>query len=748
MKDKMNRRNFLKIGSLGATALSLEAQFGGLIPIFGTRGRNNSLFSKRLRNGIPSICDLCPAKCGIIGFQDYEWLAAIRGNPAHLNNRGRMCARGIAGINQVYSPDRILKPMMRTGKRGEGKWKDITWKEAYTVIADRLIEIDKTGRQDEFVFQSDDHHIRGLIRPFLDTFGNATLMPSTLYSDSNMAISHRYTLGEESYVPDAAKSHYFLNFGGNPFETHPQGILFNQRLVDARIRNHARLITLDPRLSNTAGKSDEWIPVNPGTDAIVALAMANVIVERGLHDAEFLGRWSNVGIGELRSHLSQYSPQRASEESGVEADVIERIAVEFAVHQPGIAFAGGGMTEHLNGVENERCVMLLNALVGNIDAEGGICLPRQYLLKDHSPLSTDDFEPSPIDFFERVNSGKKKVDSYFAYRSNPAYEYPDCKQNTSILKDESVMPFNVVMDVVMSETAALADIVLPASTCTESWDIDSVPSHDLIPFVSMARPVIKPCGESKSLNDVFYALSQRVGEKYQRSLNFLSMEGYYKDIATRVPGLTRGDGFNQLKKDGFWHNPDSRPEYNTYRNGGFNTASGKFEIAASRRARRSGMSALPSYVPIREQVTLAEDAFILVPYSVNVMPDDLANAKWLSEIRHGNRAMINPKTARHLKIKNGDTIEVKSDVGVLTVSAHVSQGVHPSVIAICKGVGHWEYGDVAQARKFDSTDPDTALLWWSEEKTGVNPKFLTAAISDPIGKGAAWMDTKVKIRKV
>jgi anaerobic selenocysteine-containing dehydrogenase len=130
------------------------------------------------------------------------------------------------------------------------------------------------------------------------------------------------------------------------------------------------------------------------------------------------------------------------------------------------------------------------------------------------------------------------------------------------------------------------------------------------------------------------------------------------------------------------------------------------------------------------------------------MPEDLADAKWLSEIRHGNKALINSKTARHLKIKNGDTIELQSETGVLTVKAHVSQGVHPSVIAICKGVGHWEYGDVAQARKFDSKDPDTALIWWSEVKEGVNPKFLTASISDPIGKGAALMDTKVKIRKV
>ncbi|HEX9974880.1 MAG TPA: molybdopterin-dependent oxidoreductase, partial [bacterium] len=464
----INRRDFLKIGALGATAI----QFSGLIPIFGTKGKNVSLFSKNFRNSIATTCDLCPARCGVLGFLNHENLAAIQGNPKHINNRGRICARGIAGMNQVYDPDRILFPMKRDGNRGAGKWKKISWDDALDEISNRLQSIRSQGRNESFVFHADRHNLSGLTRKFLKTFGKPTILASDSLENLNKATAQQMTWGQSSEIIDASSSRYFLSFGSNPFESHPFFINFNQRIIDGKIDRHARLVTIDPRLSNTAGKSDEWIPIKPGTDAMLALAMANVIMQKNLHNAQFISQWTDVSVAELKDYLTQFTLEKASEVTQVEAETIERIAIEFATTQPGVAFSGGGVTDHINGTENERCIMLLNAIVGNIDIEGGFCLPRKYKLQEFDPDDKFSAEQNSLEFFKSVQDQNQKVDLYFAYKNNPVYEQPDCNFTQAVMKDETLMPFTVVMDTVMSETAALADLVLPATTFLESWSLD------------------------------------------------------------------------------------------------------------------------------------------------------------------------------------------------------------------------------------------------------------------------------------
>ncbi len=742
----MKRRDFLKIGTIGAAALSLETQFSGLVPIFGVRGKHNSLYSRRLRKGIPSTCDMCPARCGIIGFTNYENLTAIQGNPRHINNRGRICSRGIAGINQIYDPDRIITPLKRTGMRGDGKWEKISWDEALSLISERLIAIRRTRRDDAFVFHADSRHVRGLARRFLRTCGRPTILPSYVHLDCNKTKAQKMIWGEENSVDDAAHCNYFLNFGSNPYESHPFYINFTQRLIDGRINNHARLITIDPRLSNTAGKSDEWIPVKPGTDAIVALAMANVIMGKGLHDAEFIGNWTNVTEQELKSHLEQFTPEKAAEISQVEKEKIERIATEFAINRPAIAFSGAGMSRHLNGVENERCILLLNAIVGSIDRKGGVCIPRSYELNDFTALNDPEVDANPYGFFSQVSEKQKQVDIFFAYMSNPAYENPDCHFTESVLKDEKLLPFTVVMDTVMSETAALADLVLPAATFLESWDLDPGPSFEMVPFVSLTQPVIVPPGETKSLNDFIIQLSQRMGDDFQRAINYFTTADYLRDVATKVPGLTRDEGFDRLKTDGIWYRSDMKPEYEIYRSRQFRTPTGRFEIASSA-ARRENLSSLPTYRPIREHVGLAAGELVLIPHSMSVMSPDLANLKWLSEIKHSNQAVMNSKTARRLKIQKGDRIVIESATGKIEAEAFPSEGIHPDAIALCNSLGHWEYGRIARAQKFTSDDPDTELLWWSQCGKGSHPNIIIPVNVDPVGKGQAWSDTIVKIRK-
>ncbi len=738
--NKINRRDFLKIGALGATAI----QFGGLVPIFGTRGKNVSIFSRDFRKSVATICDLCPAHCGVLGFLNYERLAAVQGNPRHLNNRGKICGRGIAGMNQVYDPERILHPMKRDGNRGAGKWKKISWDEALHEIFTRLQTIRNQGREEAFVFHAQRQHISGLTRRFLKSLGQPTILPSDLLENSNKSVAQQLTWGENQEIIDGANCRYFLSFGSNPFESHPLFINFNQRIVDGRIDRHARLVTVDPRLSNTAGRSDEWIPIKPGTDAMLALAMANVIMQKNLHHAQFISQWTNVSVAELKNYLAQFTVAQAAEITQVPAETIERVAVEFATTQPGVAFSGGGITDHINGVENERCIMLLNAIVGNIDVAGGYCLPRKYSIQDFDPDEKLAVEQHPIEFFKSLQAGGRKVDLYFAYKTNPVYEHPDCQFTQAVMKDEALLPFTVVMDTVMSETAALADLVLPATTFLESWSLDSTPSFDLIPFVALGQPVIQPLGESKPLDELWLSLAQRIGGNMAAKFSYATIEDYIKEAAAQIPGLASSRQFELLKKNGIWYQENQSAEYQIYRTRGFDTPSKKFEIAQ----RGTGLAALPSFQPIQEHIHLAKDELILIPFNVNVMRPNLANAKWLAEIHHANAALINSKTARGLKIKTGDKIIIESSAGQLQANAHVTEGVHPEIIAIASGCGHWQYGRIARAEKFESDDPDTRLIWWPKKgKFGVHPNWVIPVATDPAGKGQGWMDTKVRVRK-
>jgi len=743
---KINRRDFLKIGTFGATAISLEAQFSGLIPIFGTPGRNVSRYSKNYRLGIPSTCDMCPARCGVIGFLNYEILAAVQGNPKHLNNRGRICARGIAGINQVYDPERIKFPLKRIGARGKGKWKKISWNEALTEILQRIQTSRRIGNDEKLIFHSERRHFTGLSRRFLKAIGKPTILFSDAFDLHNKSVAQKMTWGEEFEIVDAAKSLYFLNFGGNPYESHPFFVNFNQRIIEGKIDRHAKLVTIDPRLSNTAGRSDLWIPIKPGTDAYLALAMANVIMQKNLHDAGFISQWTNVSVAELKNYLAGFTLEKAEKITRVPAATIEKIAVEFATSQPGVAFSGGGVTKHANGTENERCIMLLNAIVGNIDVEGGYCLPRRYHLREYDPAEKFANEKNALEIFNQINNGEQQVDFYFAYKVNPVYENPDCNFTRAVMSNEKLMPFTVVMDTKMSETAALADMVLPATTFLESWALDASPSFDMVPFVSLQQPIITPDKNCRPLYDVFIPLANFMGNRVANMFNYRNIEDYIKEIATEIPGLTPSEDFANLKKHGIWVSDRQKVRYRTYQAKGFKTPSKKFEIAATA-LRKQGIAPLPKYQPIREHINLAKNELLLIPYHVNVLRPDLTNSKWLVEIHHSNPALLNRKTARKLKIKEGDKIILESSVGKLELKAHITEGVHPDVVAISNSLGHWEYGHIARAEPFKSDDPDTKFIWWKKAGKGTNPNWLIPLRLDSLGKGQAWMDTKVTVKK-
>jgi anaerobic selenocysteine-containing dehydrogenase len=508
--------------------------------------------------------------------------------------------------------------------------------------------------------------------------------------------------------------------------------------------NAAKLVTFDVRLSNTARRSHEWFPVNPGTDGVIALAMAQHILQQGLHDRGFLTRWTNFPLPKLVEHLSQYTPEQAEKISGVKAADIRRLAREFAQTKPAATITGRGVSGHQNGSFNERCIGLLNAVVGNIDVPGGCCLPRQTDLG--APILKSPFLSSP-QAFAALKEARSKVDFYFSFMGNPAYANPNTAEMVQLLKDEERVPFLVVADTHLTETGALADILLPMASYLESWNLESRPAMNLIPFVSIRQPMVPPLGKSMSIGDTFIELAKRMGGDMLKSLPYTGSEDFIRKTAARIQGLSKAGGIEILKQEGVWFDPGAKPTYRSFEKKGFPTPSGKFEIF-SKRLQERGFPALPVYVPIQAHKEIKDGELILTVHRANVMTMRLANAKWLSEILHSNPLWINPQTARAMGLREGDRVKISSKGGTLIVPVRVTDGIHPRVISLAEGLGHWALGRIAKAKQEKSSDLDTGLLWWSKEGNGGNPNAVIMADFDPVAGGLAWNDSKVTLTKV
>lgn len=760
---KVSRRTLLKWGAAGTAFVAMQ---GGLpAALYAGEAIKSGSISRttgRRREATPSTCLQCSAGCGIVTYTEDGRLVKIEGNPKHPNNRGRLCSKGQAGLNQLYDPERILYPLRRKGARGEGRWQRISWEEALDEVTTYLQAVQNSGHPERFIFQAGAVPIQGIITRFLNAFGTPTILSGIPRGGSNKRVAHELTWGGELDVNDVANTKYILNFGSNPYEAHVLHLPLVQRIVDARVNGGAKLVTFDVRLSNTAGKSDEWFPLNPGTDGLIALTMANVIIQKGLHDRDFLDNWTNYSSAKLADYLSQYTPEMAQRVSGVRAEDIERIAEEFASTSPATTISGAGLSMHANGSYNERCVSLLNAVTGNIDAKGGYCLPRKYDFEDIDPkppqaLPTGELA-RPLDFpfssgglvetaMPILQKGLQQVSVYMTYMHNPAYSDPDHALTNQVLRDEKLIPYFVAVDAYMSESAALADLILPDAIYLERWELDSAPSFEMVPFVSLRQPVVKPMGEAKAFQDVCIQLAKRLGGGMEQYFQFNSTEEYLKSVVSKIDKLSKAGGLDYLKQNGVWYDPEARPSYKSYETAGFGTPSGKFEIY-SERLERLGFDPLPVFKTTSLHDNAGEGKLILTTFKWNVHTTSrTANCKWLSEIRHDNPVWINPETAKSKGIEEGDLVMLQSPSGSITATAHITHGVHPQVVAISGSCGHWEYGNMAKALKAKTNHPDTQLVWWEKRGNGVHPNAVIPVIADPIGREQAWMGTVVSLAK-
>lgn len=474
---------------------------------------------------VPTVCFNCESGCGLLGYVDRQTLKIqkFEGNPAHPGSRGRNCAKGPATLNQVYDPDRILYPLKRAGKRGEGKWKRVSWDEALDDIAARLRTAIVEQRQREIMYHVGRPGHDGVMEWILPAWGVDAHNSHTNVCSSGARCGQVMWMGLDRPSPDHASARVIFLISSH-LET---GHYFNphaQRIMEGKMAG-AKLVVLDTRLSNTASMADEWLSPWPGSEAAILLAIASYLIRSGRYDRTFVRRWVNweeylraehpdlpASFEHFEARLNelyaQYTFAFAEKESGVEAAQIERVAEIVARCEGKLAAHTwrSATSSNLGGWMIARCLWFLNVLTGSIGVEGGTSanvwdkwVPRHPNMAPHSPVWNELSWPQeyPLNFYEMsillphfLKDGRGKVDTYFTRVYNPLWTNPDGMSWLEVLTDESKMGLHVHLSPTWSETGWFADYILPMGLGAERHDILSMETHAGC-WIAFRQPVLR-----------------------------------------------------------------------------------------------------------------------------------------------------------------------------------------------------------------------------------------------------------------
>jgi anaerobic selenocysteine-containing dehydrogenase len=474
---------------------------------------------------VPTTCFNCESACGLTAYIDKEsWeVRKFEGNPYHPGSRGRNCAKGPATINQLTDPDRILYPLKRTGKRGEGQWERVSWDEVLDDIAGRLRKAIIEGRNNEIAYHVGRPGHEGYMDRVLQAWNVDGHNSHTNICSSGARFGYAVWYGHDRPSPDHAnaKAIFLISAhleSGHYFNPHAQ------RIIEGKMKG-AKLIVMDPRLSNTASMADYWLPSYPGSEAAVMLAMAKVILDEGLYHREYMETWVNWQeylaarrpeapvtfesfIEGMREEYAEYTPEFAEKESGIKAETIVEVARIVAAAGTQLAThnwrsAGSG---NLGGWAVARTLHFLNVLTGSVGTPGGTSPntwnkfhpkffdqpPAQKFWNElHFPLEY------PLAYFEMsfllphmLKEGRGKMDVYFTRVFNPVWTYPDGFSWIEALSDENLFGQHIALTPTWNETAYFADYVLPMGLASERHDLNSYETHAGV-WIAFRQPVLR-----------------------------------------------------------------------------------------------------------------------------------------------------------------------------------------------------------------------------------------------------------------
>jgi len=705
MTDKISRRDFLKLAGMGAAASMVMTGCGpasryvvrepyAKMPEYTYNGQSTYY---------ASTCRECPAGCGVVVRTFQGRALKIEGNDQNPVNLGKTCARGQASLQGLYNPDRIQNPVKRPGRNNENIT-NLSWDDAVAIVKDALTS-NQPG-EIAFLMGMAPDHLFDLVTEITSVFGSPTPLRYSAYEVFDV----RRTLVEASKLVFAKPSlPYFdlgnasvvFSFGANFLETYLSPVAYSRGYAVMRQGHPARrsvLIQFEPRMSQTAAKANEWIPITPGSEGQVAMALGRLVAEqRG---------------GAIPDAFLEVDVAEAASSSGISQETLRRLATMFADSDNSLAIPGGSALGQSGGLETAQAILALNGLVNNLGQPGGVFLTPSVPVHPETPGT-----PSPItevsNLVNRMHAREIKV--LFVHGINPVFELP------AALGFEAAManvPQVISLASFPDETAELADYVFPDHTGLEAWGYQKSVTGGDRPVISGAQPTVMPFYNTRPTADVLLAAVQAIGGQLAQAVP-------YKDEVEFIQASL----LPLVKEEGVYNAADIRTFMALFQQyGGWWGAKAGLETPQDSGVLNQALGVAPAEFE-------GEGEFYLFPFMSPLMGDGSgANKPWLQETPDSTTTVmwnswveVNPKTAEELGLKFDDVIRILSPFGEIEAIVYLYPAIRPDTLAIPFGQGHTAFGRYAEGR-------------------GANPAHLLSLKINGAGD-LAFGATKVKIEK-
>ncbi|NOQ82409.1 MAG: molybdopterin-dependent oxidoreductase [Myxococcales bacterium] len=719
----LSRRRFLEI----STAATGVTAVGG-IPAF-ARG---VLSSSETLSTVPTICDLCFWKCGSVAHLRDGKLWKILGNEIDPLSEGRLCPRGTGGVGAHYDANRLTSPLIRKTERGQEQWVEATWDEALQYIAKRMLKIKADYGPESMALFS--HGIGGkFLKHTMHAYGTPNLTaPSYSQCRGPRDVGFSLTFGEGVSTPertDIANAQCLVLIGSHLGEN-----MHNTQVQEfaQAIEKGASIIVVDPRFSVAASKAQHYLPIKPGTDIALLLAWMNVLVTEELYDKEYVDAYG-FGFDAFAADIAPYTPEWAYPKTSLNPALIRETAREMARHKPAsLVHPGRHVTWYGDDTQRSRAIALLNALLGSWGRKGGFYYPSGmdvpgYPYPDY-PVPSRPKADNPNRKYpfadgtlsngirDATISGKPyPIKGWMVYATNLIEALPNQEETIRAIQELDLL---VVVDVIPSEIAGWADVVLPEAVYLERYD-DLHVSWFRQPFVGLRQPVVKPPGDQKPGWWIARALAKKLGlESYYPWKN---IEDY---LRTRVESA--GLSFDKLKREGVILGPKQPLYFDEGVPAEFDTPSGKIEFYSTQLA-EAGFDPVPKFTPPEEP---PPGSFRLLYGRAPVHSFSRTQTNpILSDLMDENEAWINQDIARRYGLESGDYVQLKNLDGVMSkpIKVKATQRIRGDCIFMTHGFGHTSRGIFPKYKKGAS---DAGLITKYKIDplmggTGMNVNFVT-----------------------
>jgi anaerobic selenocysteine-containing dehydrogenase len=680
MSDNFSRRDFLKLAGVGAATTAILTGCG---PASRYVKREPYLqMPEYTYNGLSTYyattCRECAAGCGLVVRTSQGRAIKAEGNANHPLNLGKTCARGQATLHGLYNPDRVTDPIQR--KRGKDSATTLDWDSATQTVADALTKY--KPNEIAFLMGTTSDHLLDLVSDLSTQTG---INPPVRFGALSMFES-RATLAKaaanlfgEAGLPffDVGGAQVVFSFGANFLETWLSPVSYTRGFADLRkgqAKKRGTFIQFEPRMSSTAGKADEWIPLVPGTEALVALAIGRLALElRG---------------GPLPRAFADIDPMTAAAKSGIKLETLERYAEIFANSAGVLAIPGGAALGQTNGLAVAEAVLTLNAVADNFGKKGGMFFSA--LAPSQKEYQRSASVKEMQDFTKKLADGKIKV--LFVHGVNPVFELPAALEFKKALDGvEQIISFATFPD----ETALESDYVFPDHHSLESWGYQRVATGSDQSALSGSQPVVSPYYNTRATADVLIAAAQLAGGKFATALPFKDEVEFLQSKV--APLMSEADGFF------------SAPDINTFM-AYFQQYGGWWKTTEGRTIPNTA-DIFNRNLKATEAEFAGEGEFFFVPFVSPTLAEAGANKPWLQELPDPTTTVmwntwveINPVKAEELGLADDDVVKIVSEAGELELPVYRYPAIRPDTIAIPFGQGHTAYGRYAENRGANPTD--------------------------------------------